>query len=117
MKEYDRNVVESMTPAQLIDNIRSAKPDAKDIKRAEDLFHKSGNSWTRRDLANRQLQAITDTSKFYRRAHAFLAQGVDCSLANTIFYQCNTIEAKQFINTAKTIGKSNREIEQALDNL
>lgn len=118
MKEYDRNIVASMTVDQLIDNIRAAKPDSKDLMRAEDIYKKKPWSPSEREsLANRQLHAITDTGKFYRRVHAFLAQGINCSLGNTIFYRCNTVDAKDFIKTAKEIGKSNRELEKAINTL
>lgn len=118
MKDFDRDVVANMTVEQLIDNIRAAKPDAKDKTRAEDIYKKQPYSPSQREaLANRQLQAITDTKKFYRRAHAFLAQGINCKLGNTIFYKCNTVDARNFIATAQQIGKSNRALEAAINAL
>lgn len=118
MKDYDRSVVASMTAEQLINNIRAATPDSKDKMRAEDVYKKQPySSYQREALANRQLRAITDTGKFYRRAHAFLMQGISCSLSRTIFWKLNCVDVKDYMNTAQQVGKSNREIEKALESL
>ena len=68
-------------------------------------------------FANKQLRAITDTSKFYRRAKAFLLKEIDISFSGTIFGRCNTIEAKNFIKYTREMVKRNRETMEALDAL
>lgn len=115
MKEIDKNIVANMTDDLLIQHIRDAVPDAKDTKRAEDIMRKS--YLDRTTLANKQLRAITDTSKFYRRAKAFLLKEIDISFSGTIFGRCNTIEAKNFIKYTREMVKRNRETMEALDAL
>ena len=115
MKEIDKNIVANMTDDLLIQHIRDAVPDAKDTKRAEDIMRKS--YLDRTTLANKQLRAITDTSKFYRRAKAFLLKEIDISFSGTIFGSCNTIEAKNFIKYTREMVKRNRETMEALDAL
>ena len=117
MKEIDKNIVANMTDGQLITCIRDAKPDSKDEMRASDICKKTSYSYDRTVLANKQLKAITDTSKFYRRAKAFLMKEIDISLSGTIFSRCNTIEAKNFIKYTREIVKRNRETMEALDAL
>lgn len=115
MKEIDKNIVANMTDDLLIQHIRDAVPDAKDTKRAEDIMQKS--YFDRTTLANKQLRAITDTSKFYRRAKAFLLKEIDISFSGTIFSRCNTIEAKNFIKYTQEMVRRNRETMEALDAL
>jgi hypothetical protein len=115
MKEIDKNIVANMTDGLLIQHIRDAVPDAKDTKRAEDIMRKS--YLDRSMLANKQLRAITDTSKFYRRAKAFLLKEIDISFSGTIFSRCNTIEAKNFIKYTREMVQRNRETMEALDAL
>ena len=117
MKESDMEIVKNMTDAKLIVAIRDAVPDAKDTKRAQDICDKKYYADDRSSLANRQLRAITDTSKFYRRAKAFLLKEIDIKLNDTIFYKCNTINAKNFISSMKQMVKANRETLEALDAL
>lgn len=118
MTEYDSQVVANMTDANLIASIRNAVPDKKDTMRAEDIWKKKPYSkYDREQLANRQLKAITDTGKFYRRAKAFLLKEIDISLSNTIFYKCNTISARQFIDGTLNMVKANRTTLEALDSL
>lgn len=117
MKEIDKNIVANMTDDLLIQHIRDAVPDAKDTKRAEDIMQKGYYSSDRTTLANKQLRAITDTSKFYRRAKAFLLKEIDISFSGTIFGRCNTIEAKNFIKYTREMVKRNRETMEALDAL
>lgn len=118
MKEYDSQVVANMTDSNLIASIRNAVPDKKDQMRAEDIWKKKPYSkYDREQLANRQLKAITDTDKFYRRAKAFLMKEIDISLSNTIFWKCNTIDARQFIAGTTELVKANRKTLEALDSL
>lgn len=119
-------IVKNMTDAKLIVAIRDAVPDKKDLMRAADVKKLSTSHWDSASHAyvnqqtihaNKQLKAITDTSKFYRRAKAFLMQEIDIRLDNTIFYKCNTIDAKNFISSTKQMVKANRETLEALDAL
>ena len=117
MKESDMEIVKNMTDAKLIVAIRDAVPDAKDTKRAQDICDKKYYADDRSMLANKQLKAITDTSKFYRRAKAFLLKEIDISFSGTIFSRCNTIEAKNFIKYTREMVQRNRETMEALDAL
>lgn len=117
MKESDMEIVKNMTDAKLIVAIRDAVPDAKDTMRAQDICNKKHYAEDRSMLANKQLKAITDTSKFYRRAKAFLLKEIDIKLNDTIFYKCNTINAKNFLSSMKQMVKANRETMEALDAL
>ena len=126
MKQSDIDIVASMTDAKLIAAIRDAVPDKKDLMRAADAKKLPTDHWdsnrgcyvnSRRIHANKQLKAITDTSKFYRRAKAFLLQEIDIDLGGTIFYKCNTIQAKEFMQAMKQMVRSNRETMEALDAL
>ena len=118
MQQWDMEVVANMTDTDLITEIRNARPDKKDTMRAEDIWKKKPySSYDRTQLANRQLKAITDTAKFYRRAKAFLLKEIDISLCNTIFYKCNTISARQFIDGTITMVKEERKTLEALDSL
>lgn len=126
MKQSDIDIVANMTDAKLIAAIRDAVPDKKDIMRAADAKKLSTNHWdskrgyyvnSRKVHANKQLKAITDTSKFYRRAKAFLLEEIDIELSGTIFYKCNTIQAKEFIRSMQQMVRSNRETMEALDAL
>lgn len=117
MAKLDDAALAAMTIEQLIENIRNAKPDAKDIQRAESIYIKKPSSaYERECLANRQLRAITDADKFYRRIHAFLMNGINCSLNATMFYNFNQ-RSKEFIKTSMEIGKSNRAVLKAIDSL
>lgn len=118
MQEHDSQVVASMTVETLIDKIRFAKPDKKDLMRAGDIWLKKPYSqWEREMLANKQLKAITDTEKFYRRAHAFLDKEINISLSNTIFWKCNKVEVKDYIKNKVNMVKNQHQIERLLDNL
>ena len=117
MKESDMEIVKNMTDAKLIVAIRDAVPDAKDTMRAQDICNKKRYAEDRSMLANKQLKAITDTSKFYRRAKAFLLKEIDISFCGTIFSRCNTIEAKNFIKYTQEMVRRNRETMEALDAL
>ena len=117
MKESDMEIVKNMTDATLIVAIRDAVPDKKDLMRAQDICDRKYYADDRAMLANKQLKAITDTSKFYRRAKAFLLKEIDIKLNDTIFYKCNTINAKNFISSMKQMVKANRETMEALDAL
>ena len=126
MKQSDIDIVNGMTDAKLIMAIRDAVPDKKDLMRAADVKKLSRSHWNSSDgryvnqqeiHANKQLKAITDTSKFYRRAKAFLLQEIDIKLSGTIFYKCNTIQAQEFIKSMRQMVKTNRETMEALDAL
>lgn len=118
MQEHDSQVVASMTTDVLIDKIRFAKPDKKDLMRAADIWAKKPYSqWDRETLANKQLKAITDTEKFYRRAHAFLDKEIAISLRDTIFWKHNKIEVKDYVKTKIEMVKNQHDIERLLEKL
>lgn len=118
MQEHDSQVVASMTVENLIDKIRFAKPDKKDLMRAGDIWSKKPHSASDREmLANKQLKAITDTEKFYRRAHAFLDKEINISLSNTIFWKCNKVEVRDYVKQKVEMVKNQHNIEKLLDNL
>jgi hypothetical protein len=124
MKSEDMAVVAGMTTENLIRLIRDAVPDKKDTMRAEDVCKLPNSHWdsnrgcyvdSRKIHANKQLKAITDTKKFYRRAKAFLLKEIDISLSGTIFYKQNEITAQEFFKNYKGMVKQNRETVEALD--
>lgn len=115
MKEADIQTVNAMTVEKLIECIRSAKPDSKDKMRASDILKKKTFKCEQARLAQQQLCKITDTAKFYRRAKAFLEAGIDCSLGGTIFYKCNTVDVRNYMQCVQRVGDSNRKIDSILD--
>lgn len=118
MKDSDYKIANEMTDENLIQHIRDAVPDSKDNMRAGDILKKEPYNGSQRTmLANKQLRAITDTSKFYRRAKAFLMKEINISFSGTIFSHSNTIEAQNFIKYTREIVKRNRETMEALDRL
>lgn len=80
-----------MTPVEFCERIKHAVPDDKDIMRAADIcskatvteFNEKLHKLQRTVLADKQLKAITDDAKFFRRIKSFLDSGILVNLANT----------------------------------
>lgn len=123
-----------MDSITLCRRINNAWPEHKDRQRAEDIINKAephyhqvkgqGKVWVNLDearslLANKQLKAIKDYDKFYRRSKAFLEKNITIKFDDTIFSECADLTAKEFnlqISKAKVyIADANAEVDRVMD--
>lgn len=123
-----------MDSITLCRRINGTIPDYKDCMRAKDIINKAephyhqikgqGKVWVNLDearsiLANKQLKAIKDYDKFYRRSRAFLDEGITIKFDDTIFSECADLTAKEFnlqISKAKVyIADANAEVDRVMD--
>ncbi|MCF0117599.1 MAG: hypothetical protein HUJ61_06105 [Bacilli bacterium] len=103
-----------MTDIELINKIRLAVPDSKDIERVTNICTKIPGKVgeyvcdsRRAVLANTQLNRITDLNKFFQRAKAFLDAGIKVDFKNTkIFSDIMSDKVKTFIDKEYNFIKS-----------
>ena len=101
----------------LTQKIRFAVPQAKDIQRAEKIKGMAGYQ-TRMTAANKQIKAITDHEKFFRRVHAFIFNGIDCDLSGSpIFGHMATQYAKNYVKTEVKVATDRENFRKLLDSI
>ena len=106
-----------MDEFEFTQRIRNAIPQAKDIERALKI---KGMSYYQDQLtaANKQIKAITDEAKFFRRVHAFVYNGLDVDLGGSkIFGHMNTVYAKNFIKMERKAAKEEEDFKNLLDSI
>lgn len=106
-----------MDEFEFTQRIRNAVPQAKDIQRATKI---KGMSYyqDRLTAANKQIKAITDEAKFFRRVHAFIYNGLDVDLSGSkIFGHMNTVYAKNFIKMEQKAVKEEEDFRKLLDSI
>ena len=87
-----------MTNEQFIDRLMNALPDAKDIARAKKIVDTCYFDYDRTSKAKLQLQKITDVSKMFRRAKAFINNGISINFGGCkIFSEMNNPVVNQAI--------------------
>ena len=106
-----------MTEFEFTQKIRFAVPQAKDIQRAEKIKGMAGYQ-TRMTAANKQIKAITDHEKFFRRVHAFIFNGIDCDLSGSpIFGHMATQYAKNYVKTEVKVATDRENFRKLLDSI
>ena len=79
-----------MTNEQFIDRLMNALPEAKDIARSKKIVDTCRFDYDRTSKAKLQLQKITDVSKMFRRAKAFINDGISINFEGCkIFSEMN----------------------------
>lgn len=121
-----------MNSEELCEQIERSTPNAKDLKRANDIIENAVEhvvyepGWGNRRiyledarsiLANKQLKAIKDTEKFFRRCKAFLNRGITIKFNNTIFSNCADLTVKDYIKSSVQMAKHDEEVERVLAKL
>lgn len=76
-----------MTNEQFIDRLMNAVPDAKDIARAKKIVDTCYFDYDRTSKAKLQLQKITDVSKMFRRAKAFINNGIEINFGGSKIFR------------------------------
>lgn len=94
-----------MTNEQFIDRLMNALPDAKDIARAKKIVDTCYFDYDRTNKAKLQLQKITDVSKMFRRAKAFINNGIEINFGGCkIFPEMdNAYVNRQIKNRVQTV--------------
>lgn len=106
-----------MTEFEFTQKIRFAVPQAKDIQRAEKIKNMAGYQ-TRMTMANKQIKAITDHEKFFRRVHAFIFNGIDCDLSGSPIYgHMATQYAKNYVKTEVKVAAERENFRKILDSI
>lgn len=124
-----------MDNIELCRRINNAWPETKDYQRAQDIINKAEAHWhkvgkkeefldlnqARSLLANKQLKAIRDIDKFYRRTKAFLEKGITIKFDDTIFNECSDLTAKEFTlavsNTVVKISDEDARVKKIMEDL
>lgn len=87
-----------MTNEAFIDRLMNALPESKDIQRADKIVNTCRYDYQRSMKANLQLQKITDVSKMFRRAKAFINNGISINFEGCkIFSEMNNPVVNQAI--------------------
>lgn len=106
-----------MTEFEFTQRIRNAVPQTKDIQRAMKIKGMSGYN-NKLVAANKQIKLITDHEKFFRRVHAFVYNGLDVDLSGSpIYWQMNTVYAKNFIAMERRAAKEEEDFKNILDSI
>lgn len=115
-----------MTEFEFCEKITHAIPETKDIERAEAIclkasateFNRNMGKLQRTVLADKQLKAITDDDKFFRRIKAFLDNAIPVNLASTKYSVFRNKEfVKDYIVDSVHIAENNIELEALLASL